>query len=78
MEGWDAIQATIYRKEGPHCEGIRISLEREIGKLREDLNIVKLRNVFLKNSCSSAYPMKDLNKNFSFLDITPNLYCHSR
>ena len=44
VEGWDAIQATIYMKEGPHCEGIRISLEREIGKLREDLNIVKLRN----------------------------------
>ena len=38
--------------------------------------IVKSRSVFLKNSCSLACPKKDLNKNFSFPDVTPYLYCH--
>ena len=34
------------------------------------------RSAPLKNSCPSTSTRKDLNKNFSFSDITPYLNCH--
>ena len=72
VEGWDAIQTTVYRKEDPHWRGGGGS-EKE--GFREKVTIVKSRGVFLKNNCFSASPRKDLNKNLSFPTINLLMYC---
>ena len=63
MEGYDAIQMAINKKED-QLEGGSEKVEREIE--REKKTNVIPRIVFLKNKWSSAGLRNEINKNLSF------------
>ena len=57
VEGWNAIQMAINKKEGHACGGIK-----KIGERNKE----RKRIVFLKNKWSSASPRNEINNNLSF------------